>query len=171
MASQGRWADIQRIADTGRGPHWTENRDSNYDLSSAGDVGPYGSIPGNIPLGQWLRLFLQTYGPHAAVQDPVTGAVEYQQTAPDTAFHPAAAAPVAQPGLPPSPQAPAGAGFSPLLGLGIGAAAIAAVFMATGGRRRQNPRHRHLLPRFTGYSKNRRHRRRSHRRRSGRRRR
>lgn len=147
-AQAGRFADLASIANTGTGPKW-----DNPSVTYSG----YGQVDRNF-----AAELVQAY---QRATDNVTGAPLVPAGTSVVAYQ--AAQPVRAPGTP----APAAAGFSPLLGLGIGAAAIAAVLMATGGKRRNNPRHRHRLPAYTSYSANRRHRRRSHRRRSGRRRR
>lgn len=138
-AQAGHWDYIRQVATTGHGPHWSQPDKYpggvNYDLASPGDVGGYGTIPGNIPLGQWLNLFLATYAPGAATATgPASQPVAFNPTGVPSTYTVSAGGPSA------APQA-AGIG-SPLL---IGAAVLAAVIYATSGRpkrRRSNPRRR-----------------------------
>lgn len=123
-AQAGRFQDLANIANTGTGPKW----DNPSQLYSG-----YGQVDRNF-----AAELVQAY---QRATDPTTGAKLVPAGTAVVSYQPAGAVqPAGQPG------APAAAGFSPILGLGIGAAAIAAVFMMTGTRRNASRRLRRRNP-------------------------
>jgi hypothetical protein len=146
-ASQGRWDILQRIASTGKGPHWSQP-DKYPDppgityggTIGAGSAGP-GIPPQSLSTQQFAAWLIQQYGPRTsssptgsalALPDSVTNAVANLALPAGIAGAAAAPAPAVQ------------AGMSPLLTYGLVGAAAWLAYKALGRPRRRNaPRRRH----------------------------